>query len=73
MSNRKSQRDQVYAFIARRPSNGATRKEIEQRLGMLHQSVGPRVAELIDARLVVETGERRDRSAVLLAKRGRRS
>jgi hypothetical protein len=70
---RKSQRDRVWSYIARRPVSGATRKEIEYTLGMLHQSVGPRVRELLDADLVRETSDVRDGSRVLVArKRGRR-
>lgn len=73
MSTTKSQRDRIYAYIKRRPTNGATRKEVESKLGMLHQSVGPRVRELIDARLIREVRQWRDDSRVLLAiKRGSR-
>lgn len=73
MSKSKSQRDKIYAYIARRPANGATRKEVERKLRMLHQSVGPRVRELIQAGMVREAQSWRDDSRVLLAtKRGSR-
>lgn len=73
MSNAKSQRDRIYSYIARRPVSGATRKEVERKLRMLHQSVGPRVRELLDSGLVREVRKWRDDSRVLLAtKRGSR-
>lgn len=68
---RRSQRDRIYSYIKRRPASGATRKEVESKLRMLHQSVGPRVRELIDSGLVRETKSRRDGSRVLLARGSR--
>jgi len=63
-----TQRDRIYAYIKRRPTTGATRKELSQRLRILHQSVGPRVVELIEAGLVKETTQYRKDSAVLVPK-----
>lgn len=68
-----SQREQIFALIHRRPVNGATRKEIESTLGLLHQSVGPRVIELLEEGAVRETNARRDDSRVLVSTRRRRS
>jgi predicted transcriptional regulator len=65
MSRRKSQRDRIYSYIKRRPRSGATRRELSSRLQILHQSVGPRVVELLNAGMVEETGEQRDGCFVL--------
>ena len=68
MSKRvRSQKEQIYNFIRRRPKSGATRKEIESRLGLLHQTVGPRVRELVLEGAVVEAYQTRDNSRVLIA------
>ena len=66
----KPQIDRVYAYIKRRPVSGATRKELSKRLRILHQSVGPRVVELLDSALVYETDAVRDGSRVLIAATG---
>lgn len=65
----RSQRDRIYAYIKRRPTSGVTRKELSSRLRILHQSVGPRVLELLAAGLVRETAEYRKDSVVLVPKR----
>jgi predicted transcriptional regulator len=71
MGKRKTQAERILAYVRRRPKSGATRKELCANLGILHQSVGPRVVELLEAGLVVETKQVRDDSLVLRA-RGRR-
>lgn len=63
---RRSQREMIYSFIKRRPASGATRKELTTRLGILHQSVGPRVLELISAGLVKQTRNLRNGCHVLV-------
>jgi len=66
----KTHTQQILAYIKRYPSRGVTRRELTQKLGLLHQSVGPRVAELVNAGVVVDSGERRDGCRVLrIAKR----
>lgn len=65
------QRERIYAYIKRRPKSGATRKELCKRLKILHQSVGPRVVELLADGRITETTDVRDGSVVLRA-RGRR-
>jgi predicted transcriptional regulator len=68
MSNRgRSQRDRIYSYIRRRPRSGATRKELSRNLEILHQSVGPRVVELVEAGAVAPTGEYREDCEVLVA------
>lgn len=66
MTRRKTQRDRILSYIKRRPASGATRRELTRKLHILHQSVGPRVVELIDARLVKESKEYRDGCRVLI-------
>jgi hypothetical protein len=64
---RRSQRERIFQYIARRPRSGATRRELVQNLGILHQSVGPRVVELLDEARVAPTGVYRDNCEVLVA------
>jgi hypothetical protein len=66
-TQRRSQRERIYQYIARRPRSGATRRELVQNLGILHQSVGPRVVELVDSFRVAGTGVYRDDCEVLVA------
>jgi predicted transcriptional regulator len=63
----RSQRDRIYSYIRRRPRSGATRKELCRNLEILHQSVGPRVVELLEAGKVAPTGEYREDCEVLVA------
>lgn len=67
-----NQRDRIYGYIRRRPKNGATRRELEHRLGLLHQSVGPRVVELVAGGWVRHTGEFRDGCEILKPTRRKR-
>lgn len=66
MKRRKSQRERILAYIGRRPVNGATRRELVANLGILHQSVGPRVVELIEADEILPSGLYRDGCEVLV-------
>lgn len=42
----------VWNAIRRAAEYGQTCEEIEHRLGRLHQSVGPRIRELLDRRMI---------------------
>jgi len=67
MSKRpKSQKERILAFIRRRPKSGATRRELVDHLDILHQSVGPRVKELVAAGYVAGAGQQRDGCEILL-------
>lgn len=55
----KRQRPDVLAFLIERGDAGATDAEIEDALGMRHQSASPRRGELVAAGLVVDSGKRR--------------
>lgn len=61
-----AKRAEVRAWVHRCGRRGATRKEIAADLGMLIQTVCPRVDELLRSHLLVETGERRKGAAVLV-------
>ncbi len=54
----------VYAHIRGRFAFGATDKEIQKALGMAGSTERPRRIELMDANLIKDSGQRRDRSAV---------
>lgn len=47
------------AFIAGRRAHGATDDEVEEALGMRHQTASPRRLELLEKKLVEDSGERR--------------
>lgn len=61
------QQERVLEAIRAAGTEGATRKELGQRLGLESGSVCPRVFALVRAGLVRETTARRGRSAVLVA------
>jgi predicted transcriptional regulator len=69
---KQTQAERIVSYIRRRPRSGATRRELVQALSIMHQSVGPRVVELLNAGLVKETGAYRDGCRVLASTRGSR-
>lgn len=66
-------RGRVYMAVLKAGVRGLTREEIERRAKMKGNSVRPRVCELIDAKLLVPSGEERctesGRKAVVLIAR----
>jgi hypothetical protein len=54
-----NQRMRIFEFVARLGANGATRDEISASLGMAAPSVGPRVLELINLKMLRESEQRR--------------
>lgn len=65
---RLTQRERIYQYLKRRGVKGATRRELAARLRILHQSVGPRVVELLATGRARETGEERKGCAVVVAR-----
>ncbi len=49
-------RQRIYKFVESRGAQGATRDEIETSLGMLHQTVSPRLRELEQDGCVIDSG-----------------
>lgn len=68
MANRKTQKERIFSYIQRRPRSGATRRELSYDLRILHQSVGPRVVELLEEGMIEPSGKFRDGCAVLVAR-----
>lgn len=56
---RMSQKKRVYLYIHERGSDGATCEEIEQALGLRHQTCSARVSDLKRDGLIRETGKKR--------------
>jgi predicted transcriptional regulator len=70
MKKQRSQRERILSYIQRRPTSGATRRELAQSLDILHQSVGPRVVDLVSLGKIRGTGKLRDGCEVLVPVRG---
>lgn len=49
----------IYRYIARRTRKGATSDEVEQALGIVHQSASARINEMRNAGLIEESGRYR--------------
>lgn len=62
---KRTTKETILSLIRRRPVSGITRKQLKTKSGFLIQTVTPRVNELINEGLVVQSSERIKGSRVL--------